>query len=42
MREVVKTGDFESVLTWTIGLSEKRPFEVITSESPPRLTIEIG
>jgi hypothetical protein len=42
VREVVKTGDFESVLTWTIGLSEKRPFAVITSASPPRLTIEIG
>jgi len=42
VREVVKTGDFESVLTWTIGLSEKRPFEVVTSDSPPRLTIEVG
>jgi hypothetical protein len=40
--EVVKTGDFEAVLRWTIGLTEKRPFTVIESASPPRLTIEIG
>jgi hypothetical protein len=42
VREVVKTGDFESVLTWTIGLDEKRPFKVVTSDSPPRLALEIG
>jgi len=42
VREITKTGDFEAVLRWTIGLSEKRPFKVTTSGSPPRLTIEIG
>jgi hypothetical protein len=42
VREVVKTGDFESVLTWTIGLSERRPFTVETSGSPPRLVVEVG
>ncbi len=42
VREVTKSGDFEAVLRWTIGLSEKRPFKVTTSGSPPRLTIEIG
>jgi hypothetical protein len=42
LRELVKTGDFEAVLTWTIGLSERRPFTVTSSGSPPRLTIEIG
>lgn len=42
VREVVKTGDFESVLTWTIGLDENRPFRVTTSDSPPRLVIEIA
>jgi len=40
VRQVSKTGDFEAVLTWAIGLSEKRPFKV-TSE-PSRLTIELG
>jgi hypothetical protein len=42
VREVVKVGDFESVLTWTIGLGEKRPFKVTTSDSPPRLVVEIA
>lgn len=42
VREVVKVGDFESVLTWTIGLDEQRPFKVTTSDSPPRLVIEIA
>ena len=42
VREIVKTGDFEAVLTWAIGLSERRPFMVTSSGSPPRLTIELG
>jgi hypothetical protein len=42
VQEVSKVGDFEAVLTWTIGLSQKRPFKVTSSGSPPRLTIEIG
>jgi hypothetical protein len=40
VRQVSKTGDFEAVLTWAIGLSEKRAFKV-TSE-PARLTVELG
>jgi hypothetical protein len=42
VQEVAKTGDFEAVLTWTIGLSQKRPFTVTSSGSPARLTIEFG
>jgi hypothetical protein len=42
VREVVKIGDFEGVVTWTIGLDERRPFRVVTSGSPPRLVVEIG
>jgi hypothetical protein len=42
VRQVTKIGDFEAILAWTIGLSEKRPFNVTSSGSPPRLTIEIG
>jgi hypothetical protein len=30
-REAVKTGDFEAVVTWAIGLDGKRPFAVSTS-----------
>ena len=40
VKQVSKTGDFEAVLTWAIGLSEQRAFKV-TSE-PSRLTIELG
>ena len=40
VEQVSKTGDFEAVLTWAIGLSEQRAFKV-TSE-PSRLTIELG
>jgi hypothetical protein len=40
VKQVSKTGDFEAVLTWAIGLSEERAFKV-TSE-PSRLTIELG
>jgi hypothetical protein len=42
VREIVETGDFEAVLTWAIGLSERRPFTVRSSGSPPRLTTELG
>ena len=40
VRQVSKTGDFEAVLTWAIGLSEQRPFKV--TSGPSRLTIELG
>jgi hypothetical protein len=40
VRQVSKIGDFEAVLTWTIGLSQERPFKVTSAGS--RLTIEIG
>ena len=39
VREVVKTGDFEAVVTWVIGLDEKRPFTTNASES--QLVVEI-
>ena len=42
VQQVTKIGDFEAVLAWTIGLSEKRPFKVTSAGSPPHLTIEIG
>jgi hypothetical protein len=40
--EVVKTGDFEAVVTWAIGLDAKRPYRVVPTSSPPGLSIEIG
>jgi hypothetical protein len=29
VREVVRSGDFESVLSWAIGLDRKRPYRVV-------------
>ena len=40
VREVVKTGDFESVVTWVIGVDEKRPFTTNASET--QLVVELG
>jgi hypothetical protein len=37
---VAKTGDFEGVVRWTIGLDEPRPFDVAVDGS--RLTVAIG
>jgi hypothetical protein len=42
VQQISKVGDFEAVLAWTIGLSQKRPFKVTSAGSPPRLTIELG
>ena len=40
VKDVVRTGDFESVLTWTIGLADKVGYKVQKLESPPRLVID--
>jgi len=39
--ELVRTGGFEAVLTWAVGVDEKRPFLVSTLESPARLVIDV-
>lgn len=39
--ELVRTGGFEAVLTWAIGVDEKRPFRVTRLEDPARLVIDI-
>jgi hypothetical protein len=39
VRDVVKTGDFEGVVTWVIGLDRKRPFTTDPFDS--QLVIEI-
>ena len=38
--EVVKTGDFEGVVTWVIGLDSKRSFTTQTSDSELAVQIE--
>lgn len=39
VQEVVKAGDFESVVTWVIGLDRQRPFTTDATDS--RLVVEI-
>jgi hypothetical protein len=38
--EVLRTGDFEAVVRWTIGLTERRPFSVRAEAD--RIVVEIG
>lgn len=39
--ELVRTGDFEAVLTWVAGATERVPFRVQTLTSPTRLVIDL-
>jgi hypothetical protein len=40
--ELVRTGGFESVLTWAAGTDEQRPFRVTRLDSPPRIVIDVA
>ena len=40
VREVVRTGDFEAVLSWAVGLGDHVEFRVLTLEKPPRLVVD--
>ncbi len=40
VQELVRTGDFEAVLSWAIGLSDRVDFRVQTATSPPRLIVD--
>jgi len=40
VNEVVRTGDFEAVLSWAIGLESKTDFRVTTAASPSRLIVD--
>jgi len=42
IRQVRRTGDFEAVLTWVIGLDKQRPFRVTAEGSPTRLLVDVG
>jgi hypothetical protein len=39
--ELVRTGGFEAVLTWGIGIDAERPFRVTTLVDPPRIVIDV-
>jgi hypothetical protein len=40
VQELVRTGDFEAVLSWAIGLSDRADFRVRTATSPARLIVD--
>ncbi|MDX6409491.1 MAG: hypothetical protein QOE13_2562 [Gaiellaceae bacterium] len=40
VQELVRTGDFEAVLSWAIGLSDRVDFRVRTATSPNRLIVD--
>jgi hypothetical protein len=42
IREVVRTGDFEAVLTWAVGLDERVGFRVSTLDNPARLVVDFS
>ena len=40
--ELVRTGGFEGVLTWVVGLQEQVGFKVTTLDSPARLVVDFA
>jgi hypothetical protein len=40
VKEVVRTGDFEAVLSWAIGLDDRVDFRVLTLENPARIAVD--
>ena len=41
-REAARTGDFEAILIWVVGLDEERPFQAYTLADPARVVVDIG
>jgi hypothetical protein len=39
--ELVKTGDFEAVMSWVAGVGAKAPFTITTLTGPPRVIVDI-
>jgi hypothetical protein len=42
VNEAVLIGDFESVMTWVLGVDGKQPFRVTTLSNPNRLVIDVS
>jgi hypothetical protein len=42
VREAVLVGDFESVLTWVLGVDGRQPFVVSALSSPPRIVVDVS
>jgi len=41
IQEVVRTGDFEAVLAWVVGISDEVDFRVDTLEDPTRIVVDV-
>jgi hypothetical protein len=41
-RAAARTGDFEAILIWVVGLDEQRPFTASTLADPARVVVDIG
>jgi len=39
--DLVRTGDFEAVLSWAAGTTEKVPFRVLRLKSPTRIVVDL-
>ena len=40
--DLVRTGDFEAVLTWVAGATQRAPFRVLALTEPTRLVVDIA
>lgn len=41
VQDVVRTEDFEAVMTWVAGLARRQPFRAFTLTGPPRLVVDV-
>ena len=39
--DLVRTGDFEAVLSWAAGTTERVPFRVLALREPTRIVIDL-
>jgi hypothetical protein len=42
VKDVVRIGGFEGVLTWAVGVDRRAPFRVWTLQGPPRLVLDVA
>lgn len=40
--DLVRTGDFEGVLTWVVGATDEAPFRVLRLQEPTRLVVDVA
>ncbi len=41
LRDLVRTCDFEGVVTWVVGADSKAPFRVAVADDPPRIAVDV-